>query len=172
MENNRDGLAFEEFARNRGYKYKTDEELNLAFDRYVKVNHGELLSKEEYLTELGLDNEPAKEVYDRLVRLYEEHKLTPGDIYRYAFYRWCSQNADAITAYLTACNRCIVNDCDTEISEMEAIAKVNLEWGFEADRIKIIETPYYDATDWQFIRFNCAGCQWLWAQDALYPVYQ
>lgn len=55
---------------------------------------------------------------------------------------------------------------------MEAIAKVNLEWGFEADRIKIIGTPYYDATDWQFIRFNCAGCQWLWAQDALYPVYQ
>lgn len=75
-------MAFEEFARNRGYKYKTDEELNLAFDRYVKVNRGEFLSKEEYLTELGLDNEPAKEVYDRLVRLYEEHKLTPGDIYR------------------------------------------------------------------------------------------
>ena len=50
--------------------------------------------------------------------------------------------------------------------------KVCREWGFEASRVKVIGTPYYDSTDWQFIRFDCAAMTWLWANETLYMVYK
>ena len=65
-----------------------------------------------------------------------------------------------------------VNNCDAEIAEDTARIKVCEEWGFEASRIKIIGTPYYDATDWQFIRFDCAHMTWLWRNGNLHQVYE
>lgn len=50
--------------------------------------------------------------------------------------------------------------------------EVNREWGFEASRIKIIGKAYYNATDWQYIRFNCAHMTWLWMNSNLYQVYE
>ena len=58
------------------------------------------------------------------------------------------------------------------LTEEQAKVKVCEEWGFEASRVNIIGTPYYDATDWQFIRFNCAGIAWLWHKESLSQVWE
>lgn len=64
-----------------------------------------------------------------------------------------------------------VNNCDTEITEEVACIKICEEWGFETGRIRVIGTPYYDATNYQFIRFNCAHMSWLWRNGDLLQVY-
>lgn len=64
-----------------------------------------------------------------------------------------------------------MNNCAEEITEEAARIAVCEEWGFEASRVRIIGTPYYDATDWQFIRFDCACMAWLWCNGNLHQVY-
>ncbi len=63
-----------------------------------------------------------------------------------------------------------VNNCSEEITEEAARVKVCEKFGFEASRVKIIGTPYYDATDWNFIRFDCAGWAWLMVDGAIRQV--
>jgi hypothetical protein len=60
-----------------------------------------------------------------------------------------------------------VNNCGTKMPEDAAKIAVNGEWSFEASRIKIIGTPHYDATDCQFIRFDCTHMAWLWKNGSL-----
>ena len=79
---------------------------------------------------------------------------------------------EALVAYQTERDKWTVNTCDTGITEEQAKVKVCEEWGFEASRVRIIGTPYYDATDWQFIRFNCAGMAWLWHSESLSQVWE
>jgi hypothetical protein len=105
-----------------------------------------------------------------LVKLVEANKLRPAEVYSYAHYRWCLKDSSAIIAYQTGPNRHEVNNCGTNITHAEAKIAINDEWGFEASRIKIIGTPYYDATDYHFIRFNCARMCWLWKNGNLYEV--
>ena len=99
-----------------------------------------------------------------------QKKLGAGEIYSYAHFKWCLQNPEAIIAYEESRNW-IINNCDTKITNEKAVVAINREWGFEASRIKIIGTPYYDATDWQYIRFDCAFMTWLWKNGKLYQVY-
>lgn len=89
----------------------------------------------------------------------------------YAHYKWYLRDAKAIIAYQEGRDRWIVNNCGTEVSEDTAKIAVNSEWGFEASRVRIIGTPYYDATDYQFIRFDCKQMTWLWKNGNLYQVY-
>ena len=65
-----------------------------------------------------------------------------------------------------------VNTCDTEYQEECAKLLINSEWGFEASRIQLQGTPYYDATDWNFIRFRCGPLDWLMKDGELYQIYQ
>lgn len=78
---------------------------------------------------------------------------------------------------------------DAEISEVEAKAYINREFGFEFGRIEIItevktyyaenhriypdktytRKPQYEATDFNYIRFNCAGWKWEMIDGDLYP---
>lgn len=167
---------FEKFILDRGYLYETEEELKAGYDRAWKAIHGILVTAEEFAAEIksrvkwdkGLDVSP---LYDVLSRLVREKKLTPGDVFGYAVYTWCLRKPEAVVAYEVERGKWAVNNCSTEISEEAARLKVCEEFGFEASRVKIIGPPYYDATDWNFIRFNCAGWCWLIKNGGIEKVY-
>lgn len=167
---------FEQFIHDRGFEFKTDDALRAAYDRDWKCSHGILISEEEFIAEAncggGYNEDVLKDVYKVLAGLVQTKILDACAVYRYAYYRWCLRNPEAIVAYQSGRDKWEVNNCATTISEEAAIVEVNREWGFEASRIKIIGTPYYDATDWQFIRFDCAQMTWLWANKNLYQVYE
>ena len=166
---------FEKFILNRGYLYDTEEELKAGYDRAWKACRGIMVSAEEFAAEVKsrvkwdkeLDVSPLYEVLSQLVK---EKKLKPGEVFSYAVYTWCLRNPEAVVAYNEG-SKWLANNCGTEISEERARVEVCEEWGFEASRVKIIGTPYYDATDWQFIRFDCAHMTWLWKNGNLYQVY-
>lgn len=168
---------FERFVLDRGYLYDTEEELKSGYDRLWKATHGILVTAEEFAAEVksrvkwdkALDTSA---LYETLVQLVGEKKMKPGEVFGYAAYTWCLRNPEAVVAYQTAPDKWLVNNCDTEISADRARVEVCEEWGFEASRVRIIGTPYYDATDWQFIRFDCAHMTWLWANGNLYQVYE
>ena len=78
----------------------------------------------------------------------------------------------AIIAYEREKDVWEVNNCDARILAGEAKELIHNEWGFEPSRIKIIGTPYYEATDWQFIRFDCSHMSWLWTDETIYKVFE
>ena len=161
---------FDRFVLDRGYYYKTEAELNAAYARAKKTGRGELVTKAEFDAEMRRDH--ADRLYDVLAELVAKGILTPGELFAYARYGWCANAPESVIYYQTGAGKYVVNNCDTQIPEAEAIVKVCREWGFEASRVKIIGTSYYDSTDWQFIRFDCAAMTWLWANETLYMVYK
>lgn len=164
--------SFEKFIHDRGWEFKTEESLKEAYDRLWKCQHDILISKEEFVAEANIPTErTVEEVYEVLVCLVNGKKLKASEVYAYARFKWCLNNAEAIVAYQTESDKWEVNNCGTEVTEDAAKVAVNSEWGFEASRIRIIGTPYYDATDYQFIRFDCAHMTWLWKNGNLYQVY-
>lgn len=151
---------YEKFVLDRGFYYHTEADLQIAYKRACKARDGILISEDEFVAEAGRDglntflqwDEAAtREVYKKLADLAAAGKLANSDVYTYAYFGWCIKSPDAIVAYETERARWEVNNCDTEISMSRARVEVCEEWGFEASRVKIIGTPYYDATDWQFI---------------------
>ena len=163
----------ENFIRNRGWEFKTEESLKAAYDRHWKCRHNTLITQDEFIAEAGTHHEETvlREVYDALAALVNSKKLRASEVYAYAHYKWCLRNPKAIIAYQEGRDKWEVNNCDTEVSEDEAKIAINSEWGFEVSRIEIIGTPYYDATDYQFIRFDCKHMTWLWKNGNLYQVY-
>lgn len=165
--------SFHKFVWNTGWKYRAEKELNEAYIRFQKYEANQLLTQNEFILEAGdhYDAQILQAVYASLKKLVQEGKMAAGEIYRYAAYKWCLKSPEAILAYSSAqLNQWFVNNCDTAISAEEAIVQVNREWGFEAGRIKIIGVPYYDSTDYQFIRFDCGNTAWLWMDGQLYDV--
>ena len=140
----------------------------------LSANNGTLLSEEEFLAEAKATSSTlAAETYQALVKLVEQQILRPSDVYQYARYGWCLSSPDAVVAYRTGPqNQWVVNNCAIRITEDRARLEVCEEWGFEASRVRIIGQAYYDATDWNFIRFDCAGMTWLMCNGELYQVYQ
>lgn len=163
---------FEKFVLDRGWKYNTKEDLKAGYDRAWKCSRNVMLSEEEFIVEAGegFDPETLKEVHAALVALVRQRKLEASEIYRYAYFNWCLRNPEAIIAYKDY-DRWLVNDCGTEIAEEDAKIRINKVWGFEASRIEIVGTPYYESGDWQFIRFDCACMTWLWKNQTLYQVF-
>lgn len=161
---------FEKFTLDRGYKYATENALQAAYARLLKAQQGGILSRDEFDAELARNH--SDQIYDILIGMVSEKKLKPIDLYRYARHGWCANAPEAIIAVQIEPNTYKVNSCDTVISEKDAKRRVAKEWGFDEKRIEIVETPYYDATDWQFIRFVCAGTPWLWADESLYMIYE
>lgn len=168
---------FDKFVLNEGFRYETKSELQAAYDRHWKSAHDILITLDEFIIEAGKKStESASDrlisVYETLVNLVEAKKLRPGEVLGYAHYRWCLNNPEAIIAYQTGLDKWTVNNCGEEITEEAARLKVCEEWGFETGRVRIIGTPYYDATDYQFIRFNCGHMAWLWANGDLLQAYR
>lgn len=163
---------YDRFVLDYGWRYMTQKELQAGYDRRWKAAHDILISMEEFLIEAEKKpSDPATDVYETLVSLVEEKKLRPGEVFDYAHYRWCLNHPEAIIAYQTGRDKWTVSNCDTEITDDVACVKIQEEWGFEAGRVRVIGTPYYDATDYQFIRFNCGHMAWLWRNGDLLQVY-
>lgn len=163
---------FDKFIIDNGYRYETRRELQAGYDRHWKAAHDILVSMEEFLAEAGKQpSDSASDVYKTLLRLVKEKKLRPRELFDYARYRWCLDSPEAIIAYQTGRGEWSVNNCCTEITEASARVKICEEWGFETGRIRVIGNPYYDATDYQFVRFNCAHMSWLWRNGSLLQVY-
>ena len=163
---------FDKFVLDNGYRYETQEALQAGYNRHWKAAHNILISMEEFLAEAEKKpSDPAADVYEVLVRLVEEKKLRPRALLSYAHHHWCLNKPEAIVAYQTGHDEWSVNNCDTEITEDAALVKICEEWGFETGRIQLVGVPYYDATDYQFIRFNCAHMSWLWKNGDLFQVY-
>lgn len=163
---------FDRFVLNRGYQYETQEALQAGYDRHWKASHDILVTTEEFLAEAEKSQSvTAASTYNALVELVEANKLHPGKVYDYARYRWCLSHPEAVIACQTGRDKWSVNNCDTEITKDAALVRICEAWGFETGRIQIIGTPYYDTTDYQFIRFNCAHMTWLWQNGDLLQVY-
>lgn len=171
---------FEKFVLDRGFYYDTEETLKAAYDRAWKSRHDILITEDEFVAEAGKggnntfsqwNEEATRETYKTLAALAATGKITNSEVYAYAKFGWCLRNPEAIVVYQEGRDKWIVNNCDTEITKETARIEVCEEWGFEASRVQIIGTPYYDATDWQFIRFDCAHMTWLWQNGNLYQVY-
>lgn len=164
---------FDRFVLDNGYKYATKEELQAGYDRHWKASHNILVTMEEFLAEAGKkQSDPAAGTYEALVGLVEEKKLRPGEVLGFAHFHWCLNKPEAVIAYQTGPKEWAVNNCGAEITVEQAQVEICEEWGFETNRVRIIGTPYYDATDYQFIRFDCAHMTWLWTNGQLYQVYQ
>lgn len=166
--------GYERFVREDGYLYDTEEARKEAFARQQKARRGVLLTQEEFDAEVRsrFGDKDTGEVYQKLAELVNANVMKAHELYAYAKYGWCMNDPASIIWYQVGRDRYMVNNCGTSIEKSDAIVKICLEWGFEASRVNIIGTPYYDATDWQFIRFNCAGMAWLWTEEMLYKVYQ
>lgn len=164
---------FEQFVRDYQHKYPTDEALKAAYDRRWKAAHGILLTQEEFRLETYTDSEDdIGPVYEKLLSLLKIGALNERDVYNYAHYRWCLASPEAIVAFeIGPKNQWVVNNCGTELSTELAIDKINDEWRFEREYIEIIGTAYYDASDWNFIRFNVDGVQWLMHEGELHQIY-
>ena len=163
---------FDKFVLDNGYRYEPREALQAGYDRHWKAAHDIWVTMEEFLAEAEKKpSDPAADVYETLAGLVEAKKLRPGEVLDYAHFHWCLDAPEAIVAWQTGRDKWTVNNCDAEITEVEARIKICEEWGFETGRLHIIGTPYYDATDYQFIRFNCAHMAWLWQNGNLLQVY-
>lgn len=162
------------FISDKGWKYETEEELAAGYARMVKAEQGEQLTWEEFWAELQMDDDPtaAQKLYRTLRRHMENGALSAYQLYGYARHRWCVRCPEAVMAYQTGPKRWAVNTCGETISEDRARLLLNSEWGFEASRIKLLDTPYYDATDWNYIHFRCGPCDWIMQDGELYQIYQ
>lgn len=164
--------SYEKFVKDRGWAFKTEDALKAAYHRLEKSAVGILLTQEEFLTEAGRTGDAkAKEAYDALAALWESKKLTAIDVYQYAHFRWCLSKPEAIIAYQAAHDKWLVNDCGVTASVEKAKQAVHDEFGFEEKLIRIIGTPYYDASDYNFIRFDCVTWSWLMQNGEIYQVY-
>ena len=147
--------------------------MQAAYDRHLKCRRNELITQDDFVIERGpkkFEEKQVRALYDALAALVAQNKLEASAVHAYASFRWLNYSK-YVVAYKVEHWGWQVNNCGTEISEGAAIVVVNREWGFEASRIKIIGAPYYEATDYQFIRFDCAHMTWLWRNSSLYQVY-
>ena len=173
---------FDKFVLDRGFLFKSEEELKAGYDRYWKSTRNILITADEFIVESELGScpfsdekrEKAKEVYGILANYADKSIISTEEVYSFAKHNWCLDRPEAIEVYQIDSNglHYVFNSCSERISQEEAIVRINNEWGFEASRIKILGVPYYSSTDWQFIRFDCCGMSWLWAEESLYKVYE
>lgn len=175
LRNNLEGTPsdLEKFILDRGHEYDTQDALEAAYDRKYHSDHGVLLTLDEFIAESGknYDAETLKIVYAKLKGFYELNRLTPRELYNFARFKWCLRHPEAIIACQVDKQRWFVNNCDTAISIPEALIRIDSMFGFEASGIEMIGTPYYDATDYQFIRFRIREIAWLYCNDDLFRVW-
>jgi hypothetical protein len=64
------------------------------------------------------------------------------------------------------------NTCKRIISSDEAKNIIHDQFCFERDKIEICGPAYYEATDWNFIRFMVKGYSRVYCNDSLYDVWR
>ncbi len=166
--------SYIKFLTDEGWKCNDEVDAQVRYGRLRKAMDGIPLTLEEFTAELetGPTDLLAKQLYNALIPLVAKGALTPFDLYQYARFRWCRHHPEAVIACQTGPSTWKVNTCGEECQEECAKLRINSVWGFEASRIQLQGTPYYDATDWNFIRFRCGPLNWLMKDGALYQIYE
>lgn len=162
------------FLMGEGWKCENEADAQSRYGRLRKAMDGTPLTLEEFAAELETSpaDVRARRLYYALLPLVAKGAMTALSLYDYARFRWCRNHPEAVIACQTGPRSWEVNTCDTEYQEECAKLRINSEWGFEASRIQIQGTPYYDATDWNFICFRCGPYDWLMKDGELYQVYE
>lgn len=165
---------YKDYVSDNGWKYQTEEEMLAGYARLTKSKQGIPLSLDEFLQELQTEEhtDTAQQLYSVLLGYVKKDALSAYGLYQYARFQWCINHPEAVIAYQTGPKRWEVNNCGESISKEQAILLLNSEWGFEASRVKLLGTPYYEATDWNFICFRCGPYDWLMRNGDLYQLYQ
>lgn len=162
------------FLTNEGWRYEDEQDALDGYARMVKAEQGGPLTWEEFFAELRIENETpaAQALYHTLLGLVEKGALSTYALYQYARFQWCVKRPEAVIACQTGPKCWAVNSCAEIIGEERAALLVNSNFGFEASRIKLLGESYYDATDWNFIRFQCGPYDWLMWNGGLHKIYQ
>ncbi|MEH2937491.1 hypothetical protein [Lawsonibacter sp. JLR.KK007] len=165
---------YAKFLSDEGWKYDTETDALAGYARLIKAEQKIPLTWEEFWSELQMEGDlsAAQKLYRILRRHMDNGALNAYELYGYARHRWCVRCPEAVIAYQTGPKCWAVNNCGEAISEERAIQRLNSEWGFEASRIKLLGTPYYDATDWNFIPFRCGRYDWIMQNGDLHQIYQ
>lgn len=152
-----------------------------AYDRRLKAKEGFRLAYEEFIEEARVvsadmdeaQTTNARNVYDKLIAMMDKGEMKPYSMMSFShLVRQPSVNTDMIQACLVGCNKWEVNFCLEEVTVEKAKCLINEEFGFEVGRIKILGVPCYDATDYNYIRFDCAGLTWLMIDGELKSVWE
>ena len=165
---------YAKFLSDEGWKYDTEADALAGYARLIKAEQKIPLTWEEFWSELQMEGDlsAAQKLYRILRRHMDNGALNAYELHGYARHRWCVRCPEAVIAYQTGPKCWAVNNCGEAISEERAIQRLNSEWGFEASRIKLLGTPYYDATDWNFIPFRCGRYDWIMQNGDLHQIYQ
>lgn len=165
---------YAKYLADEGWKYETEEDARAGYRRMTKSQSGTPLTLKEFLAELRMEDAPSttQQLYHTLLGLVKTGALSPYDVYHYARYHWCIRCPEAVIAYEIGPKRWAVNNCAETITEDRAKLLLNADFGFEASRIKLLGTPYYDASDWNFICFRCGPYDWLMRNGDLHQIYQ
>ena len=165
---------YKKFLCDRGWEFETEAEATAAYARMKKASSGAMLTEEEFLLELKPEDtsDLNKQLYNRLCELVEQGALRAADLYQYAHFKWCFRHPEAVIACEVGRKRWVVNNCGEEIAAERAQQIIHNEWGFETALVEIVGTPYYDATDWNFICFHCGPYDWIMQDGELHQIYQ
>lgn len=165
---------YAKFLSNNGWEYENEQDAHAGYGRMVKSMEGTPLTLEEFLAELQAEGDTLsqQQLYGALLEHMKKGALSAQDIYLYAKYRWCVKAPEAVIAYKIGKKQWAVNTCSEKITEDQAKVLINTNFGFEVSRIKLLDVPYYDATDWNFISFRCGPYDWLMWNGDLYKIYQ
>lgn len=160
------------FLRDKGWKYQKETEKKAAYQREVLVRQNKFLNEEEFLAETGeAYAAAAKELYPKLRLLAKAEKISPWDLLHYARYLWCMKNPEALCCTQIGSKEWAVNNCDTEITEEQAVKIVCRDWGFDAERVRIQTPAYYESTDWNYICFQCGLQKWIMHNGEIDKIY-
>lgn len=165
------------FLRDEGWKFEGKENLKKAWERREKLKANEMLTWEEFQAEARKDlsdNPEAKAMYSKLASLIRAEKLCASGMLMFTARAWNAKsfNLNAIQTVELDNGKFATNTCMEVVSDDEAKCRVNEEFGFEAGQIKILGIPCYDATDYNFIRFECRGWSWLMMNGQIMQTFE
>lgn len=161
-----------EFLRNRGWKYAEEPQRVAAYLRELVVRSGRILNEEEFLAETGAQYaEAARQLYPKLGAMARAGVISVWTLMDYARHLWCMKNPAALISVEIGPKQWAVNSCDTEIPEEQAKEIVCSLWGFDPACVQIQAPAYYEATDWNYIRFRCGPINWVMHDDELDKIY-
>lgn len=160
------------FVQEKGWKYADETAREAAYQREIRVRHGKFLNEDEFIAEADVKYaEAAKVLYPKLNTLAWKGIIRPWTFFDYARYLWCMNNPQALVYVQIGPKDWVINCCDTEINAERATDIVCRNWGFDKERVHILETPYYESTDWNYIRFHCSLQEWIMHDGEIDKVY-
>jgi hypothetical protein len=144
------------------------EEYLREYKRSLAIEHNVPLLYEDFLVRINKPHsEAAAYAFECMRDLYYSEPMSLSTLYNHRFawvyYSWVDRPEIENNKYAE-------NTCPTIISRDKAIEVIHLNLGFDKRLIRIAGTAYYEATDWNYIRFAVRGWAFVFQDDSLYVV--